>query len=135
MIRTRTWRARARACATYRTPHWLHSRPARAPSLVTRRPLPSRPLSPPSAALAPSRSIAPPAFRPVILLAALPLTQVDELSDVLARLELLLQSSAQVKEYYTEIMVDDILHLSPVRLCEISTGGRALGAGLEMVDK
>ena len=65
-------------------------------SLVTRRPLPSRPLSPPSAALAPSRSIAPPAFRPVILSAALLLAQVDKLGDVLACLELLVQPARRL---------------------------------------
>jgi hypothetical protein len=89
-------RARARACMRYiqdaspasQPPR--RSPPRRAPlclSLVTRRPLPSRPLSPPSAALAPSRSVAPPAFRPVILPAALLLAQVDELCHILARLE------------------------------------------------
>ena len=59
---------RARACMRYIQDASLasqlprRSQQPRAPlclSLVTRRPLPSRPLSPPSAALAPSRSIAP----------------------------------------------------------------------------
>ena len=77
------------------------SPPRRAPlclSLVTRRPLPSRPLSPPSgsAALAPSRSVAPPASRPVILPGALLLAQVDKLGDILARLELLVQSGRRL---------------------------------------
>ena len=78
--------ARARACMRYIQDASLasqlprRSQQPRAPlclSLVTRRPLPSRPLPPPFAALAPSRSIAPPAFRPVILSAALLLAQFD----------------------------------------------------------